>query len=375
MNLLEFCQQNSISYRDLSDIAGGTAKGASKSTIENFLKGRLDKAKETELRKVLAKNLPDYLLFSGMNPLEINENLSRIFTEGEFTEMVTQRVQLTPTAQNWFGLSADPFGINLSGLGDVFISPQLQEIHDSIIEAIKFQGFVSIVGDIGSGKTVLRSWVEETVANDDRLELIFPENFDMAKITPSSIARAILEHFDYGRIPIDGGSKTRAVKKLLAERTKSTRIAIAFDECHRLNLTTLSSLKNFLEMNSGGFRRYLGVILLGQPSFQTHLTKSREIAERLHTIEMPNFQHSAIDYLSHRLSLVGGDLEELFDEDARTIIAKNASTPLQLGNIANKAMLTVMDPNTYGQKKVIGSIINSAMNLPTKLKKKLQAVG
>jgi hypothetical protein len=64
----------------------------------------------------------------------------------------------------------------------------------------------------------------------------------------------------------------KAVRDLLARLySDGTRVAIAFDEIHRLNDSALSSLKNFLEMSSGGFQRYLGVIMLGQPQFEARL--------------------------------------------------------------------------------------------------------
>lgn len=369
-----FCQRYDISRRQLSDVAGGAEKGASKSQIQRLIKGELEKDDTARLRRVLARNLPEFLLSRGMTADTINNELTKIFDEGEYQPMITERIELNTAAQKWFGLSDDPFGINLSSVADVFISPELQEIFDRIIDAIKFQGFVAVTGDIGAGKTVLRAWLEEHLAENNNLKLIFPETFDMAKVSPASISRAILEQFDYGAIPVDAVSRAAAVKRLLAER-KDLSVAIGFDECHRLNPTTLSSLKNFLEMKLG-FRRFLGVILFGQPSFETKLTQSREIKERLTVLKMPEFEHSAIPYLEHRLKLVGGSAENIFDQDALDIIAANAKTPLQLGNIANKAMFESMK-SPYESKKVLGGIIRAKMsfaNAPAKRERKLSVV-
>lgn len=370
-----FCQRHNISRRDLAEVAGGAGKGASKSQIQRLVKGELEKEDTARLRRILARNLPPFLLSRGMTADEINNELNQIFNKGEFQPMITERIELTADTQKWFGLTEDPFGINLSSVDDVFISPELQQIFDRIIDAIKFQGFVAVTGDIGAGKTVLRAWLEEYLAENNHLKLIFPATENMEKVSPASISRAILREFGYEKIPVDSVERSKTVKRLLAEK-KDVSVAIAFDECHKLNPTTLSSLKNFLEMNSGGFRRFLGVVLLGQPSFENALAKSREIKERLTVLKMPEFEKSAIAYLEHRLKLVGGSAENLFDQDALDIIAANAKTPLQLGNIANKAMLESMKI-PYESKKVLGGIIRAKMsftNAPAKRDRKLAAV-
>lgn len=370
-----FCDRYKISRRELSEIAGGTANGAGRSTVDRLLHNELKPDYTARLRKILAERLPMFLLSRGLTPAEINDELTKIFTKGEFQPMITERIELNANAQKWFGLSDDPFGINLSSVADVFISPELQEIFDRIIDAIKFQGFVAVTGEIGAGKTVLRAWLEEHLAENNNLKLIFPATENMGKVSPASISRAILREFGYGKIPVDSVERSKTVKSLLAEK-KGISVAIAFDECHKLNPTTLSSLKNFLEMNSGGFRRFLGVVLFGQPTFENELANSREIKERLTVLKMPEFEHSAIPYLEHRLSLVGGKAEDIFDTDAHNIIAANAKTPLQLGNIANKAMLNSMQ-KPYESKQVLGGIIRATMSFaitPAKRQQKLSAV-
>lgn len=371
--LKEFCEKHKISLNQLSGICGSFDNRASKSTIHRLLNNQLEENFAKNLRLILAENLPTFLLSKGFSAEEVNKELSIIFTKKEFAPMITERIELNAAAQRWFGLSDDPFGINLSSVDDVFISPELQQIFDRIIDAIKFQGFVAVTGDIGAGKTVLRAWLEEYLAENNHLKLIFPATENMEKVSPASISRAILREFGYEKIPVDSVERSKTVKRLLAEK-KDVSVAIAFDECHKLNPTTLSSLKNFLEMNSGGFRRFLGVVLLGQPSFENALAKSREIKERLTVLKMPDFETSAIPYLQHRLALVGGTAENLFDQDALDIIAANAKTPLQLGNIVNKAMLNSMQ-KPYESRQVLGGIIRATMSFTnTPAKRKLSAV-
>ncbi len=358
-----FCVRHKISRTKLSALAGGDANDASKSTMQRLLHNEINDAEYVaRLRKVLAQNLPAYLFNLGLSAAEIDHELLQIFDKGEYQPMTTQRTVLPKKVYEFFGLTGDPFAKSPESRAEVFFSPALKDIVDQIIDGIKYQGFKSISGDIGSGKTVLRSLVEDTVANSGNLRLIFPETFDMQRVTPANISRAILEEFESSHIPNDAVSRAKKVKNVLAQAHKSgIRVAIAFDECHRMSDATISSLKNFLEMNSGGFQKYLGVILFGQPSFETRLSepKFREIFERITQIKMPNFQESALSYLAHRLKIVSGDVAELFDREALELITRQSQTPLQLGNIVNTAF--IISANDFSNKQVIGGAIKTKM--------------
>lgn len=361
--LAAFCRRYQISRSQLSEIAGGEQNDASKSTMQRLLHDEITDADyKARLRKILAANLPLFLFSSGLSASEIDRELLQIFDTGEYRPMITERKILPKNTQDFFGLSDDPFSKSPGSRSEVFTSPALKDTVDRVIDAIKFQGFVAVTGEIGSGKSVVRSIVEDYVASTPNLRLIFPETFDMARVTPANISRAILEEFEASHIPNDAVSRAKKVKKLLAGVYKDgVRVAIAFDECHRLNETALSSLKNFLEMNSGGFQKYLGVILFGQTSFKTRLQeeKFREIFERVTPVQMPEFAASAFDYLAHRLALVGGDATQLFDQDAIDLITRQANTPLALGNIANAAL--IVSKNDFNNQKVIGAAIRTKM--------------
>ena len=364
--LAAFCERYKISRAQLAEIAGGEAANASKSTVQRFLHGELNKDYAARLRKTLAENLPAFLLTLGLSAAEIDRELLQIFDKGEYqpmiNQMINQRTELPKDAQAFFGLTDDPFSKPPRSRAEVFISPQIQAIVDRIIDAIKYQDFVYLVGEIGSGKSTVRALIDDELSRKPNLRLIFPETENMERVTPANIARAILQEFDETHIPNDSVWRTKKVKNALAQIYKNgSRVAIAFDECHRLSDTTLSSLKNFLEMNSGGLQKYLGVVLFGQPSFDARLRdyRFREIVERVTPLEMPPFETAARDYLAHRLRLVGGNIEQLFDAEALALITRQAKTPLALGNIVNRALL--VSKNDFDNRRVIGAAIKTKM--------------
>lgn len=365
--LTDFCTRYKISRSKLSEIAGGAENNAGKTTMQRLLHDEITDADYlARLRKILAERLPSFLLTLGLSAAEIDYELLKIFNKGEYQPMINERTILPKTVQQFFNLTDDPFSNSPRTRGEVFQSPALQAVIDKGIDAIKYQGFCYISGDIGSGKTVIRSVIEDYVSNQTNLRLVFPETFDMSRVTPANISRAILEEFESMHIPNDAVSRAKKVKRLLAGLYKDgMRVAIAFDEAHRLNDTALSSLKNFLEMNSGGFQKYLGVVLFGQPSLEARLRdfRFREIVERITILQMPPFAESAFDYLKHRLSLFGGDVNNLFDADAIELVCGQAKTPLALGNIANTAL--IISKETFKNQKVIGAAIKTKMYFAT----------
>lgn len=356
-NLGELCVKYEIHTTLLAQLAG-----CSRSAAYNLLTNKSNSDFAAKLHKTLAVSLPKYLSdVHGLSPAQIDEAVANIFTEGEYQPMINQRIELTNAELKFFNLSADPFSRPPQSREEVFVSPEFREIIDRVIDAVHYQGFIAVTGPIGAGKSTLRALIEDQIENNHNLRLVWPEFFDMAGVTTRAIAESILMEFN-SNVPRSNVRMGNAVKSLLSNLYKDgKRIAIAFDEVHRLNDSALSSLKNFLEMNSGGFQRYLGVIMFGQPIFESRLRDPRfqELVERIVPIRMPEFQNSAHGYLEHRLKIIGADVNGLFDREALDLICNQAQTPLQLGNIANEALRISRD--AFGNKQVIGSAIKTRM--------------
>ncbi len=365
----DFCKRHEISTRELMKMLrehSGDPCGSA--TIQRLFTGTLSEAVHVRIMNNLSSILPAFLQKKGWNAQQIDAELLPIFASGEYEPMITQRYELSAELCKHFGFTdregkpLDPFRNTPQSKDEVFISADLRAVVDRLLDAIRYQGFVSVTGDIGSGKTTLRALLEDHVMSHENLRLVWPEFFDMSVISPMHIADAILAEF--GQMHRTSAVKRKsAVNNLLAAETRrGNRVAIAFDECHRLNDRAISSLKNFLEMSSGGFQKYLGVILFGQPQFDSRLAEPqfREIFERIVSIQMPDFKASAPEYLAHRLNMAGvRDIKKIFDPEAIALICDNASTPLALGNIANKAL--TISKQEFGNDQVNGAAIKTKM--------------
>lgn len=281
--------------------------------------------------------------------------------------MQITRVTLPLDVCHYFGLRRDPFTAAPREATEVFTTPHTTALLERLEDAATYQGFVAVIGAIGSGKTLLKQrLVERANATNGKLKLLFPEFFEMKKVTSAGITAHVLEAFDQ-RPRRAHTSAREQLRQLLASLTEQgTRICLVFDECHHLNDDTLTALKNFVELGSGGYTRYLGVILLGQPVFKTARLQDprfREIAERLEVFDMPTLKKAAWDYVAFRIRLaaIGIEADQLFEKKAVELLAAQACTPLALGNLCNAALIKA---RSLEEPRVLASFIDQQTDEP-----------
>ncbi|MEZ5421818.1 MAG: AAA family ATPase [Pyrinomonadaceae bacterium] len=262
--------------------------------------------------------------------------------------MLTNRCMLSPAASRFFGLKFDPFDVDRLPESDgLFRNEDLDTLAEQMKDAVRFHRFVAVIGDVGTGKTLLKlRMATELEEEGAQVRLLYPEFFDMGDLSVSNIASAILAELGQAA-PRDKPKRVRVLRETLTQlQQEGVEVAIVIDEAHRLADKVISSLKNFWELTNGRHSRLLGVILFGQPSFvETRLrdVKFKEIRQRVQIYSMPVLNGSTFDYVKHRIALAGGDIDKLFDRDCLDRIAANARTPLAVGNLVNESLMAAFD--------------------------------
>lgn len=295
------------------------------------------------IRALMRHHIRVFLEHRNQAPEQIDLELQSIFFE-EKESMLTTRATLPKEAQKFFGLRCDPFPNEPPrSPKEAFTTQQLDRIAGQLEDAINYQGFVAVIGDRGSGKSFMKRRLVDTCnRSGGKMQILWPEFASMDKVHAGAICTHVLHAYNQ-KAARDLTERYTKLKKFLAGLSEEgIRIALGFDECHRLDARLLTALKNFWEIGSGGYDRYLGLVLFGQPRFENTLRDFEfiEITERLDVIHMPNMRKYAWDYVAHRVKLAGGVAEKLFDRDVVTKLAEIASTPLALGNLANTVLTT-----------------------------------
>lgn len=349
----QFLADHDLSVRKFAEYCRSTY--ISKSTIHRLANpdGHIQPRFLQRITPSLISHCQQWLEENGRPAEEINRVLTQVFEE-DYQPMIAERYKLDPEHLDFFGLDRDPFALEADprSADEAYSNKELDRIVRRVEEAVKFQGFLCITGPVGAGKTQLKNRITSRLLRpESKTQLLWPRFAEMGKLNAGGIVHYILEEFGQrGRIRL--ALAQRQLEKHLEQLNENgRRIALCFDEGHRLAPATLSALKNFYELGTGGYEKYLGLIIFAQPRIKTTLegVDFREIAERVEQIEMPSLSKYAGDYLGHRLALAGGHLD-LFAPGAIAHIASQATTPLAIGNLANKGLIAAYKK---GDSKVI----------------------
>lgn len=332
-----FRQQHGLSIRNFAKVFG-----ISRTSAHRLCTGEPDASFVNNHRPQMEQAARAFLAGRMLSREGIAQALAALFQTED--SMIIPRCELTRPAMKFFGLKKDAFSFDPENEGEYFVSPELEKVLDRVELAIEKRRFIALIGEVGSGKTALRHRIQVNSADDPRQRIIWLESADYEEMRFSDLTTLILLELGHApkRIKIERGFQlTRVLREL---NQSGITVTLAIEEAHRLNDRALSALKLFWEKGQpqdGGYNRYLGVVLFGQPQLEGRLQSHQfsEVVQRLQIVTMPRFEKQAGDYLGHRLAAVGGDLGALFTPEAVAEIAGKASTPLALGNLANAALM------------------------------------
>lgn len=280
-------------------------------------------------------------------------------------EMISQE------AMKHFKIFRNPFIDDIQKDSDIFMSEEHRYIEAAMIDAARHGGFLAVIGEVGSGKSVMRRKVVEQLKKDGDVIVIFPQMIDKTRVNAASICDAIIMDLSETRPSMKLEAKTRQVHKLLLERAKQGfRSVLIIEEAHDLHTNTLKYLKRFYELEDG-YRKLLGIILVGQTELknlfneQAHI-EMREVIRRIQTAEIKGLNGNTKDYLQMKFKRVAVKIDDIFDDAAFKALTHRLTTkdrrnqtishayPLIVNNYAARAMNMAYE---MGEKKVTEAVV------------------
>ena len=280
-------------------------------------------------------------------------------------EMITQE------AMRHFKIFRHPFIDDIQKDSDIYMSEEHRYIEAAMLDAARHGGFLAVIGEVGSGKSVMRRKVIERLRKDGDVLVIFPEIQDVDRITSSAICDAIIMDISDQVPKIKLEQKARQVKRLLLERARQGyRSALIIEEAHLLMPTTLKRLKRFYELEDG-YRKLLGIILIGQTELRSMLTESlhpdmREVIRRVQIAEIRGLNGHIKDYLAMKFKRVGAKIEDIMTDEAIEALKQRLTARDRDGNIISHAYPLLINNYTaramnlayeMGEEKVTEAVI------------------
>jgi MSHA biogenesis protein MshM len=247
-----------------------------------------------------------------------------------------------------FGLKEPPFKITPNT--EVFYTGGNRgAVLDALIYAINTgEGIVKVVGEVGSGKTMLCRMLQTMLP--EKVESIYLAN---PSVAPEDVLHAIAFELQL-KLPKNADRlKVMQVLQthLLARHAAGKQVVIFVEEAQGMPLATLEEIRLLSNLETK-HDKLLQIVLFGQPELDENLnqTNIRQLRERItHSFNLMPLQTKEIgEYLIFRLRAAGYFGPHLFSNAAIAKIAGSAQGLVRRINIlADKSLLAAFAENVY----------------------------
>lgn len=241
-----------------------------------------------------------------------------------------------------FGLAELPFGLT-PDTAFVFSTRAHQEaLNTLLVAAASGEGFIKIVGEVGTGKTLLcRRFLATLPADTVSCYLPNPQH------TPRTLLLALAEELG-ASLPASADEFTLLKKindTLLHLAAEGRRVVVCIDEAQALPRASLETLRLLSNLETEK-RKLLQVVLFGQPELDDCLARPdlRQLRQRIafHDRLGTLGRHELALYLDHRLRVAGHRGAPVFSRGAvAALLRASGGTPRLVNILAHKALLAV----------------------------------
>jgi MSHA biogenesis protein MshM len=245
-----------------------------------------------------------------------------------------------------FGLREPPFGITPDTSFFYPCRSSQQALNTVLVALENGEGFIKIIGEVGTGKTMLCRKLLATLDETSWVSAYIPN----PNLEPRALLFAVAEELGLGLDPgLDQYRLLKGVTRSLLDRARSRRrVVLCMDESQAMPLDTLEALRLMTNLETEK-RKLLQVVLFGQPELDRKLAAEsvRQLRQRI------TFQHDlqTLDeeevgsYFTHRMRTAGYAGPALLTRTARRALYRASRGVPRLINILSHKALFVL----YGE--------------------------
>ncbi len=243
--------------------------------------------------------------------------------------------------QQHFGLDRQPFKIT-PDTSLFFSGNKRGAALEALVYAIKSgEGIVKVVGEVGSGKTMLCRMLELRL-KEDAVDVVYIAN---PSLSPDIILHMIADELQLG--VNDATSKFAVMQKiqtyLLKKYSNNQRVVLFVEEAQSMPVETLEEIRLLSNLETDQ-DKLLQMVLFGQPELDDKLSQVniRQLKERItHSFYLAPFEpDDTREYLNFRLRAVGYRGPDLFNKKISARVKKySGGLTRRINILADKALL------------------------------------
>lgn len=248
----------------------------------------------------------------------------------------------------YFGLKQPPFKIT-PDTSLFFPGGNRGAVLQALIYAVtQGEGIVKVVGEVGSGKTMLCRMLQ--VELPDNVEIVYLAN---PSLSPENILHAIAFELKLNVTETDNRLKVmnELQNYLLDRHAENRQIVVFVEEAQGMPIATLEEIRLLSNLETSQ-HKLLQIVLFGQPELDQMIStrEIRQLKERItYSFQLTPFKTNDVkDYLNSRLRTCGYRSADVFSPSAVRAITKYSKGLLRRINIlADKSLLAAYAGNTH----------------------------
>ncbi len=250
--------------------------------------------------------------------------------------------------QEHFGLTRPPFKIT-PDTSLFFEGSQRGAALDALIYAINSgEGIIKVVGEVGSGKTMLCRMLEVRLSSN--IDVIYIAN---PSLSPDNILHVIAHelHLDVNSEMSKVTVMQQIQAHLLKKHADNRQVVLFVEEAQSMPIETLEEIRLLSNLETDE-NKLLQMVLFGQPELDEKLSAPhiRQLKERItHSFNLSPFQpDDTLQYLNFRLRAVGYKGPDVFNKKTAGVVKKYSDgLTRRINIIADKSLLAAFSESSH----------------------------